>query len=169
METSTHVFFYGPKPNSASSHVFSQWFGAKFVECFGNDIIIKYENTEQYMMAYKALLFGDVYHFDKIMETTNPFAIKKIGRSIKNFDPDIWESHKFDIVVQGNRLKFTQNPTLMGRLLQTKNKTIVEASPYDKIWGIGLNAADAVIIPQDQWPGQNLLGKALMTVRDENR
>ncbi len=169
METNTHVLFYGHTPNKIGIHIFSQWFPVKFTEYFNKNTFIEYENSEQYMMAHKALLFGDDYHFDKIMETTDPAIMKKLGRKIKDFDQDIWDAHKFDIVTEGNRLKFGQNPNLMKRLLETENKTIVEASPHDKVWGIGLKACDAIKIPENKWLGQNLLGKALMLVREENK
>ena len=169
METETHVLFYGHTPNKSGTHIFSQWFPEKFIEHIDENTPIEYDNTEQYMMAHKALLFGDSFYYDKIMETADPDAIKKFGRTIKDFDTEIWDQHKFDIVTQGNRLKFEQNPNLMKRLLQTKNKTIVEAAYNDKVWGIGLKAVDAIKIPENQWPGQNLLGKALMIVREENK
>lgn len=89
----------------------------------------------------------------------------KVGRQVKDFDQIEWDENKFDIVVRGNYLKFTQNKMLMKRLLETKNKIIVEAAPRDKIWGIGLSYKKAIEIPENKWPGKNLLGKALMEVR----
>ena len=169
METAKYVFFYGHTPNASGLNVFSQWFPVSFVEKLDKNTPIKFANAEQYMMAHKAMLFGDDYQLKQIMDTPNPLIVKQLGRKIKNFDPVIWDDNKFDIVVQGNRLKFSQNPALMKRLLETKNKTIVEAAPNDKIWGIGLKKEDAVKIPEDQWPGQNLLGKVLMVVRNENK
>lgn len=167
METADYVFFYGHKPNKLGVHVFSQWYEIDFFEKV-NGVKHYYTSAEQYMMAQKALLFDDQYYFEKIMATSDPKKIKQYGRLIKNFDADIWDENKFDIVVRGNRLKFGQNPELWDRLKKTKNKTIVEASPYDKIWGIGLTANEAIKIPEDKWPGENLLGKALMKVRDDN-
>ncbi|XWV25741.1 hypothetical protein QJ857_gp1347 [Tupanvirus soda lake] len=169
METDKYVFFYGHKPNKTGVHVFSQWYPAKFTEKINENTTMEYQNAEQYMMAHKALLFGDGYYYEKIMESNDPLSIKKYGRKICDFDPEIWDKHKFDIVTEGNRLKFGQNPTLMKRLLETGNKTIVEAAHYDKVWGIGLRAEDAIKISEDKWPGQNLLGKALMVVRKENK
>lgn len=170
METNTHVFFYGDKPNKISVHIFSQWYPIPFTEYFGNDLETKldYCSTEQYMMAHKALLFGDALNYEKIMNTTNPAAIKKYGRLIKGFDPDTWDDCKLDIVTKGNRLKFNQNAPLLSRLMETGNKILVEASPYDAIWGIGLSANQAISMHPSQWPGSNLLGQALMTVRDEH-
>ena len=166
METGTHVFFYGHKPNNLGVNVFSQWYMINFSEKIKGKKWT-YTSAEQYMMAQKALLFGDEHYFTEIMATNDPKKIKQYGRLIKNFDPDVWDEHKFEIVVQGNRLKFGQNPELMERLMKTKKKIIVEASPFDKIWGIGITAAEAIKIPENKWPGENLLGKALMTIRDE--
>ncbi|AYV85178.1 MAG: hypothetical protein Satyrvirus6_10 [Satyrvirus sp.] len=169
METDTHVLFYGHKNTETNFNIFSQWFPAKFIEKRKNGNIVQYLNAEQYMMAHKALLFGDRYIFEKIMKTSKPSSIKFFGRKVKKFDSDVWDKYKFSIVVQGNRLKFEQNPDLLKRLLETGNKTIVEASPYDEIWGIGLSVKQAVKVPEEEWPGKNLLGKALMLVRDENK
>lgn len=167
METKTHVFFYGHKPNNIGVHIFSQWYPADFVEKKGaKQLNFKY--TEQYMMAHKALLFDDTVIFKKIMSSSDPGEIKQLGRQVKNFNPTKWGEHKFEIVTEGNRLKFGQNLDMLDRLLKTEEKIIVEASPYDKIWGIGLSIQDAIKIPEDKWPGQNLLGQALMRVRAEN-
>lgn len=166
METDDYVFFFGHTPNKSGIHIFSQWYPINFVENLG-DGEIHYVNTEQYMMAHKAMLFDDDEYFEKIMSEMDPSKIKALGRKIRNFDPNIWDECKFDIVVNGNRLKFGQNPDLLKRLLKSGDKTIVEASPYDKVWGIGLRATQAIKIPENKWPGENLLGKALMIVRDE--
>lgn len=165
METEQFVFFYGHHPNSLGIHVFSQWYSVSFVEYFDKETKIKYSNMEQYMMAHKALLFGDSKYYKKIMSTTDPYLIKKYGRLIRDFDEKIWNQYKFDIIVNGNKLKFKQNPKLLKRLLETKNKILVEASPFDKIYGCGLNTKTALKTDQSQWPGTNLLGKALMEVR----
>ena len=167
METDNYSFFFGHKSCSSGLNVFSQWYPAEFVQLY-KKTPLRYLNTEQYMMAHKALLFNDVEHFNKIMDEEDPAKIKALGRKIKNFDPETWNVQKFNIVVNANRLKFNQNPDLMKRLLATGNRTIVEASPYDKIWGIGLRASDAIKIPEEEWPGENLLGRALMVVRSEN-
>jgi ribA/ribD-fused uncharacterized protein len=116
------------------------------------------------MMAGKARLFGDVETEAKIMKTTDPRTIKKLGRAVKNFDEKKWNEHKYKIVLAGNIFKFSQNPELKKWLLDTGNKTIVEASPYDKIWGIGYGAKNAMD-NMDKW-GLNLLGKAVQEVRD---
>ncbi|AKI80353.1 hypothetical protein [Niemeyer virus] len=169
METDKYVFFHGANKNQAGVHIFSQWFPVNFKEYLNGEVFSEYVSAEQYMMAHKALLFGDTFHFKKIMECSKQCKIKYLGRRVRNFNPTVWDKNKFDIVTEGNRLKFSQNPDLMKRLLETGNKTIVEASPSDKIWGIGLTAQQAVNIPENKWPGKNLLGKVLMKVREENQ
>ena len=104
---------------------------------------------------------------DKILQMSDPKKMKILGRQIKNFNQELWDKHKFDIVKQGNLLKFTLVKELKEDLLKTDNKIIVEAAFYDKIWGIGLNETDAIKTPVNQWPGENLLGKAIMEVRQE--
>ena len=167
METADYSFFFGHRPSKTGLNVFSQWYPSQIVELYKNTPL-EYKNAEQYMMAHKALLFKDSVLFNKIMDEDDPSLIKALGRKIKNFDADVWNMHKFKIVLQGTRLKFNQNPELLKRLMETGERCIVEASPYDKIWGIGLRASEAVKIPEEKWPGENLLGKALMIVRSEN-
>ena len=104
--------------------------------------------------------------FQKIIASSDPGEIKQYGREIRGFREDLWNNNKFQIVVKGNEFKFKQNAYAKQILMGTGTKTIVEASPYDKIWGIGLSATDAKKVPESQWPGQNLLGKALMEVRN---
>jgi ribA/ribD-fused uncharacterized protein len=102
---------------------------------------------------------------DKILETNNQRKIKGLGRKVVGFDQETWDLWKYKVVVNGNYLKFTQNNDLKNHLLNTKNKEIVEASPWDKIWGIGYDPEKAHQVPKSKW-GQNLLGKAIMEVRD---
>lgn len=169
METDKFILFYSHKPNKTNTHYFSQWYPINFTEKFDEKTLLIFENAEQYMMAHKALLFGDYQSYEKIMNTRNPSEIKKIGRSISDFNSDIWDQNKFNIVINGNRLKFGQNPILLERLLDTGNKYIAETSPHDKIWGIGLTAQQALKVSQTKWPGKNLLGHALMIIREENQ
>jgi ribA/ribD-fused uncharacterized protein len=139
----------------------SQWFDSPFEEN-GE----RYYNCEQYMMKQKAKLFGDAEIEAKILKSKSPKTIKALGRKVKGFNEEIWNENKFNIVFRGNLLKFRQNPEMREFLLNTKNKYLVEASPYDKIWGIGLSEKDAKKTPFINW-GENLLGKALMEVRKE--
>lgn len=140
----------------------SQWFPAKF-EVDG----ISYQNTEQYMMAQKAKLFADDEVFQKILNTTNPKEIKALGRLVKNYQDDIWIENRYKIVLDGNLAKFSQNADFKQFLLNTSDKLIVEASPYDKVWGIGLSVEDENAEKPLQWKGLNLLGFALMEVRKQ--
>lgn len=148
-----YEFFYGG--------IFSQFFPCTFTE-----MGVTYNSAEQYMMAQKALLFDDIKTYDKIMSLSNPYKIKALGRLVKNFNQEIWDKHKEDIVFNGNLLKFSQNKKLCKQLLATGDKEIVEASPTDTIWGIGLAETDPDIYDKSKWRGTNLLGKAIMKVRN---
>ncbi|TCD08624.1 NADAR family protein [Pedobacter frigidisoli] len=150
------------KDDSIIKTCLSQWWEATFIE---NGV--SYLTAEHYMMAQKARLFNDEEVFEKILTEKSPRDVKDLGRQIKNFDASKWDAHKFEIVSQGNFLKFSQNEDLKSFLLQTKNKVLVEASPVDLIWGIGL-AEDHINakVPKN-WKGENLLGFALMEVRNE--
>ena len=127
---------------------------------------IQYHTTEQYMMASKARVFGDNDTLKEIMNATNPSDYKKLGRKVKGFEPTLWDEKKLDIVVEGNKAKFGQNPELKEYLLSTDDAILVEASPYDNIWGIGMDRDTAINCKVEDWKGENLLGCALMEVRD---
>ena len=118
-------------------------------------------------MYHKATLFNDPEIAEHILTATNPFTVKKLGQQVKGFDEEQWKANRLDIVRRANVLKFTQNEELRDFLLATEDKILVEASPYDKIWGIGKTAAKAMAT-KDEW-GLNLLGEALMDVRKELR
>lgn len=162
METDNYIFFCSDKGELG---IYSQWFPITFIEDYGHGVTIEYKNAEQYMMAHKAILFGDGDTLQQILDTDNPATIKNLGSKVAGFNQEVWDKNKFSIVKDGNKLKFKQNKDLKEKLLATGNKKLVEAAHYDKIWGIGLRAVDAVRIPENEWPGQNLLGKALMEVR----
>ena len=119
------------------------------------------------MMAEKARIFEDNEILEKIMKSDNPKQIKDLGRKVKNFNEVVWSKVRDNIIKNGNLAKFLQNENLKKFLLQTENVVIVEASPYDKIWGIGISVDDKAINNPLHWKGQNLLGFALMEVRDE--
>lgn len=160
-----YLCFWGHTPKQKTvidKSCFSQWFPSKF-EIDG----VQYKNTEQYMMAQKAKLFGDDEILNKILQTADPKEIKALGRLVKGYQESVWLEHRFNIVVQGNLAKFSQNEDLKQFLLNTKDRILVEASPYDKIWGIGLSADDEKAEKPLQWKGLNLLGFALMEVRKQ--
>lgn len=159
------LFFWGHQPSkdgSISKSCFSQWWKSDFLE--NMDL---YCCTEQYMMAGKAKLFNDEEVFEEIMKCKDPKKIKSLGRKVKNFDEEKWNKAKIDIVFKGNYLKFTQNKDLKEFLLSTENRIIVEASPYDAVWGIKMSENDEFVNNPLKWKGENLLGFILMEVRDE--
>lgn len=160
-----YLCFWGhsPKnPQRIDASCLSQWFLASF-RVDG----IEFSSAEQFMMAKKAELFKDQEIYRKILASSNPGEVKALGRKIQAYDEDIWQQHRFDIVVQGNLAKFSQNQQLKDFLCSTSARVLVEASPVDRIWGIGL-AADHQHAQQPQhWQGLNLLGFALMQVRSQ--
>jgi ribA/ribD-fused uncharacterized protein len=159
-----YLFFWGhtqKQENIIDKSCFSQWYPSAFV-VDGTT----YLTAEHWMMAKKALLFNDTETFKKILETTTPNIAKKLGREVKNFDSAIWEAHAYEFVVEGNFHKFSQHEGLKNYLLSTEDNIIVEASPVDFIWGIGLSQDDNDAYNPLKWKGGNLLGFALMEVRD---
>ncbi|MCJ7933955.1 MAG: NADAR family protein [Chryseobacterium sp.] len=159
------LFFWGHTvKDEITKSCFSQWFPAKFEESG-----IVYKTAEHYMMAGKARLFNDDEILEKILAAGSPNQVKSLGRKVKNFDPQLWNEHKYEIVKKGNLLKFSQNQKLRDFLLSTHDKVLVEASPYDTIWGIGMLETDSRAENPLLWDGENLLGFALMEVRDELR
>jgi len=127
---------------------------------------IEYNCAEQYMFARKALLFIDMVAYEKIMKSTSPAEQQKLGRTVKNFTQKKWDANKVGIVTMGNIFKFSQNEGLKEILLSTKGTLLVEASPYDKIWGIGIGIEDPEVTDEKKWKGENLLGYILTNVRD---
>ena len=141
----------------------SQWHPSPFVDLESG---LKFNCAEQYMMWKKATEMGDVETAKKIMEAKHPREQKKLGRQVKNFDMEKWHKIKWDVVYNGTKLKFTQNPKLMEQLINTRGTLLVEASPFDKVWGIGLGEEDAKKIDEKDWPGENLLGKIITEFRE---
>lgn len=141
---------------------FSQWYRCSFTASE-----LTFHCAEQYMMHGKALLFDDAEVAAQIMAADHPREHKALGRKVKGFDDATWKRERETIVKAGNRAKFTQNPALLALLLETAGTTLVEASPYDKIWGIGLAATDPRAQDPKTWKGRNLLGKILTELRDE--
>jgi len=149
---------------------FTFFWGGEFSQWYDSPMTIRgvdYSCAEQYMMAEKARLFGDAENEARIMATTSPSEQKMYGRCVKGFDKDLWEKHCKRIVYIASWEKYTQNPELMKLLLATEGTTIVEASPWDRIWGIGLKETDPRCLDRNEWRGTNWLGQVLMQVRDE--
>ena len=119
------------------------------------------------MMAEKARLFGDDDAAGRALRAPHPGAAKQVGREVRNFDQGVWEERRFGSVVAGNRAKFQQHAGLRGFLVGTGTRVLVEASPVDRVWGIGLAADDPRAATPGEWLGLNLLGFALMQVRAE--
>lgn len=153
--TDTHTFFWKSK--------LGQWNMLPFIDDDG----VQYNCAEQYMMAKKAILFKDTETYKLIMSEENPAKQKKLGRIIKNFDLKVWNKHCSEIVYQGNFLKFSQNKELFDILMKTPQTIFVEASPFDRIWGVGLGEDDPLILDPKNWKGLNLLGKVLTKLRDD--
>jgi ribA/ribD-fused uncharacterized protein len=161
------LFFWGHTPPTSGAigpHVLSQWYPAPF-EVDGTP----YPTAEHFMMAAKARLFGDQATLAAILGTGDPHQAKKLGRQVQGFISEIWERECFELVIQGNLAKFSQNPDLGQYLQQTGAQVLVEASPHDRIWGIGLGAEEAQNRSPATWPGLNRLGFALMETRSRLR
>jgi ribA/ribD-fused uncharacterized protein len=148
----------------SNDNPFSQWHRAEFVVDG-----ITYNCAEQYMMWGKAVLFGDEEMAAEILKATNPRKQKQLGRKVRNFNSEVWNQHARDIVFKGNWAKFTQNEHLKQHLLSTVGKTIVEAAPNDRVWGIGLAESDPRAHNRKTWQGKNWLGEVLTRVREELR
>lgn len=158
-----YLFFWGHNPGSNGKKAcLSNWYRCSFID---SKTGIGYISTEQYMMQQKALLFKDKLTECQILSSNSPRIAKQLGRQVKNFDEKIWEDKARDIVYDGCLMKFSQNPTLKEYLLSTNDKILVEASPHDPIWGIGLSGINALRTPKEKW-GKNWLGECLMRVRD---
>ncbi|HET7464547.1 MAG TPA: NADAR family protein [Longimicrobium sp.] len=160
-----YLFFWGhtaKDPASVGKECLSQWYPAAF-EIDG----VRYATAEHWMMAEKARLFGDHAAAERVLAAPHPGAAKRVGREVRGFDAAVWEERRFGIVVAGNRARFTQHAELGRFLLGTSARVLVEASPVDRVWGIGLAADDPRATDPRTWDGLNLLGFALMQVRAE--
>jgi ribA/ribD-fused uncharacterized protein len=128
---------------------------------------ITYNCAEQYMMAKKARMFGDFLTAAQIMETPLPREQKALGRQVKNFNPDVWNAIARDVVYRVNAVKFSDaHMDLQDELYATKGTLLVEASPYDNVWGIGLSEDEAVRVGVAHWRGTNWLGQVITEVRE---
>lgn len=157
------LFFWGHQPerdNSTGIGCLSQWWPAPF-SVNGQ----QFPTAEHYMMWRKATLFGDDTTAAQILAVPHPHTAKTLGRRVAGFDQQVWDEHRYPIVVAGNLAKFGQHPELRAFLLGTGERILVEASPIDRVWGIGLTRDDPAAADPGQWRGLNLLGFALMQVR----
>jgi ribA/ribD-fused uncharacterized protein len=152
--TDKYVFFWGSE--------FSNWFECRFT--YKN---LNFYNSEQAFMWEKAIYFGDTETAALILKTPPPNQNKKLGRKVKNFKEDVWLRDGYEIMIAVNMTKFSQNSKLKAILLSTEDKILVEASPEDTVWGIGLYWENDNCLDEKNWKGMNLLGKALMEVREK--
>lgn len=141
---------------------FSQWFKSDFT-INGKQFC----TAEQYMMWSKAVVFEDYDIAEAVLKTRNAARQKALGRQVRNFDADRWAKVSVDVVYRANHAKFTQNKPLFDALMTTAGTVIVEASPHDAIWGIGLTEADARVTDPKDWPGNNILGSVLTRLRED--
>ena len=139
----------------------SQWYEAPFIIDDTN-----YNCCEKFMMYQKAIYFQDYEIAKEILNTNDPKEHKKLGRMVKNFDEEKWNNICELVVYKANYAKFTQNLNLKEKLLKTGKKIIVECSPYDNIWGNGLDITNTLKTSPENWKGTNKLGRILMVVRD---
>ena len=155
------LLFYGHKTTDEITEMcLSQWYPCEF-EAEGT----KYTSAEQYMMAEKARLFGDEEIRTQILKTSDPAICKKLGRKVRNFNQEKWNKNRENIARKGNFYKFSQNAKLREFLLSTGDKILVEASPRDRIWGIGMGKSNPDALDPAKWRGRNLLGFSIMSVR----
>ena len=158
------LMFWGHQPEAdglIGKGSLSQWWPCSFTVDG-----VEYASAEHWMMAGKARLFGDERMLPKILAARTPAEAKNFGREVSGFDDALWDGARFELVVVGNVHKFGQDPALRAFLLGTAARVLVEASPRDRIWGIGLGAGNERAADPRQWRGRNLLGFALMEARD---
>ncbi|MFE7752439.1 NADAR family protein [Streptomyces sp. NPDC057428] len=159
--------FWGHRPRAdgtLGTGCLSQWWPSPFT--VGS---VTYASAEHWMMAGKARLFGDAEAERQAVEAGSPAAAKKVGRLVRGFDQTVWTRERFGLVVEGSVHKFGQDPALRAYLLGTGERVLVETSPLDRIWGIGLAKDDPRTADPASWQGLNLLGFALMEARSQLR
>ena len=162
-----YELFWGHRPSAdgrIDAKCLSQWWACSFVVDG-----VTYSSTEQWMMAGKARLFGDAETLAEILAVSDPGVVKKLGRKVRGFDEERWVAARFELVTRGNIEKFGQDARLRGFLLKTGDAVLVEASPFDSVWGIALGASDERATDPLRWEGLNLLGFALMRAREHLR
>jgi len=166
--TDTHIYFFSG--NSKFSNFAITPFTYVIVKTSfldDNTITIKFQCSEQAYMYEKCMFFNQPEMAMQCIEETNPTKVKKIGRSIPNFEQDKWNKFSFDVMYKICLQKFQGNEEAKKELIDSGDKVLVEASPYDKIWGVGLSELDDRILQEEYWEGENRLGKVLMKVRNK--
>lgn len=161
--TADYLFFWGHTPKAegaVDAACLSQWFPRAFT-----DEGVRYASAEHFMMAAKARLFHDEAALARILAAKSPSEAKALGREVRGFDADAWDAGRFEAVVRGNVAKFGEHADLGAFLHGTRDVVIVEASPRDRIWGIGMGASNVDARIPARWRGRNLLGFALMEAR----
>lgn len=161
---SSFVFFYGHGESAGENRVFSNWYEPTDGE-IRDESGICFRTTEHYMMWRKAKLFGDEEASIAVLCADTPKQAKAIGRKVRGFDDDIWKMNARMIVADGCMLKFEKDEVCKKRLLETGEKILVEASPRDRLWGIGMGVGNPNRLDPRQWRGENWLGEVLMDVR----
>jgi ribA/ribD-fused uncharacterized protein len=164
------IYFWNHKPERngvISKNCLSQWWCNDDWKPLFKHEGIDYPTAEHWMMAEKARIFGDHKTENEIIKSSDAFAAKELGKKVRNYRESVWRSKRTDVVIKGNILKFSQNEKLKDFLINTGDSILVEASPYDYIWGVGLKETQSVINNPYMWKGLNLLGFSLMEVRDK--
>ncbi|WP_171990917.1 NADAR family protein [Streptomyces sp. JHA26] len=162
-----YLCFWGHRPlpdGRIGASCLSQWWPSPFTVDG-----VEYATAEHWMMAGKARLFEDAEAERRVLAAAHPAEAKKAGRLVRGFDEAVWERERFRIVVEGSVHKFSSDPALRAFLLGTGERVLVEASPVDRVWGIGLTADDEAATDPERWRGANLLGFALMVARERLR
>lgn len=162
-----YLHFWGHRARAdgqVGASCLSQWWPSPFTVDG-----VEYRTAEHWMMARKARLFGDERAERLALDAPNPAVAKKAGRLVRGFDEGAWERERFGIVVEGSVRKFASDGELRSFLLGTGERVLVEASPLDRVWGIGLAADDDRAFDPERWRGPNLLGFALMEARGRLR
>lgn len=154
--TDTHVFFY------SSTQCFSNWHHSPGQLTLRG---LSFDHTEGAFMYLKARFFGDHEVAALAAHEPDPRKVKALGRQVKGYDDAAWTCVREGLMAYCNLLKYAQNAAMREELISTGSRILVEASPYDRVWGVGLAENDPLILDPANWRGTNLLGAALMTVR----
>lgn len=164
-ETDSHIYFFTHTDPFSNMYPIQFEYVRHTGGLFGVDDIFKVHSSEQAYMLEKAYMFKDTEKVIEIKKSITGTEAKKIASTIKKFDKNIWNSHKYDIMYDICLQKFAKNKPLLNILHKTGNKILVEASPYDKYWGVGISKHDDNILIEKNWLGLNKLGEILMDIR----